>query len=121
MKRKIFREPVFDSEILVLIGGTEAEADAVIGRYLDVEIESANGYAASGYAIHKDNRACLWIEQFDNTPDGWGIISHEIYHVAKRLLTRVSAFDCDETPAHFIGWLTSEIYKWTATLKKRRR
>lgn len=69
----------------------------------------------NGRSVMLENNALvLWTRNTPISPDHIGILAHEIFHIADMTLYKVGLEltpESDEAWAHYIHWLTKEIYK----------
>lgn len=67
-----------------------------------------------GLTLRLENRAfVLWLKKFPKTPEEFGYLSHEIFHVADMILFHAGMTlspDSDEAWAYLIDWYTKKIY-----------
>lgn len=60
-----------------------------------------------------NNAFILWTKHFPHTPEEFGYLAHEIFHVADLMLRRAGlslSDDSDEAFAYQIDWITRRIF-----------
>lgn len=108
----------FPYDVLVCLGATREQILEYFNkRFEDVISETEkNQLIMSGYGrtLHLENRAfILWTKDFPKTPEQFGYLAHEIFHVADLMLRSAGlslSDDSDEAWAYQIDWLTKRIY-----------
>ena len=67
------------------------------------------------YCLFKSGQSLIRIKGKPKTPEEFGTLQHEIFHIAASLLWRIGmklkVKSSDEAYAYLIGYLTTEIYK----------
>jgi hypothetical protein len=64
--------------------------------------------------LFSTNHSLIRIPIFTGTPNDYGVLAHEIFHIAEFVLNRVGithSSDSNESFAYLIQYITKEIYK----------
>lgn len=118
-KNFIIEIQIYQHDLMVSIG----ESDATLFKKLssvgidETELVHAE-YEKAGmgrYCLFENGQSLLRIKQVPKTPEDYGYLHHEIFHVVSGLMWRIGVKmkikTSDECYAYLIGYLTEEIYK----------
>ena len=116
---------IYHTSLLVIIGMSDKEVEEVLLQYEGFdrgskEMKKSAGWRFDnckkvGHVTRFDNNAMLLrLREYPTTPEDYGIIAHEVFHVVELLFERVGmplADSSSEAYAYLIGYVTQEIFK----------
>lgn len=115
----IIEGDVWPYDVVVALGTTKEQfieyTDRKFVTALSKEDKDKLKFDGQGMTVMLSNFATImWLKDYPETPKGFGILAHEIFHVADVILWKAGlnlSQDSDESWAYLIDWLTRRIYE----------
>lgn len=108
MFKKRISLPIYETEINLFVVPTMERMQAYLDRKPGVLIDVLDSYGCVFDLTEKNKREYYIVYVEDKL--SINLISHEVYHLATRILTDISITD-EESTAWLVGHLTEKIYR----------
>lgn len=112
---------VYPFDLMVSIGQSDVELGRKLDRYTGLTEEEINGVRytsdkCQGRFVQFTNGAYLIRSRhLPRTPEDYGHLAHEVFHVVATLMERIGAklkvLTSDEPYAYLVGFITKKIYE----------
>lgn len=112
---------VWPYDIIIAFGVSEKEFIEYTDRGFEEalskqDLDNLSFEGKKGRTVQLSNHAVvLWLKEYPDSPERFGILAHEIFHVADIILNTAGlrlVAESDEAWAYFIDWITKSIYRY---------
>lgn len=111
-------EPVFNSNLTVFYNTSQEEGKKAIEKCVGGQITFNSEWDGAFYGKERDGY--IWIEEFDNTIEDIGLLSHEILHFTFHSLGNIGldvSPESDEAYTYFFQYYQGRLLKKMLKLK----